>query len=179
MDAAISNGFGIKRLKNLNTCSNLKRSLIIFLIVSAWCLKQGLSNDNTFSRFETGDTVPLNYASWVAQHVVTGNVPGSPLGTVQFFNLSNLLKSLEEYHPKCDASKVKSRAFRLSKNRLWIKSGPWRGPLMPRVCSSRPTFFLQEAQLLCKLPFNWFLYMVNLGICTKRISRCNFFLVAA
>jgi hypothetical protein len=59
MDAAISNGFGIKRLKNLNTCSNLKRSLIIFLIVSAWCLKQGLSNDNTFSRFETGDTVPL------------------------------------------------------------------------------------------------------------------------
>ncbi len=30
MEAAISNGFGIKRLKNLNTFSNLKRILIIF-----------------------------------------------------------------------------------------------------------------------------------------------------
>jgi hypothetical protein len=59
MDAAILNGFGIKRLKNLNTSSNLKRSLKFFLIVSAWCLRQGLSNDNTFIRFETGDTVPL------------------------------------------------------------------------------------------------------------------------
>jgi hypothetical protein len=60
LEAAISNGFGIKRLKNLNTCSNLKKSFIIFLIVNTWCLKQGLSNDNPFSQFETVDTVPLN-----------------------------------------------------------------------------------------------------------------------
>ncbi len=62
MEAAILNGFGIRRLKNLNTCSNLKRSSIILLIVSAWCLKQTYPNDNTFGRFQTGDTVPLTLA---------------------------------------------------------------------------------------------------------------------
>ncbi len=71
MEAAISNGFSIKRLKILNICSNLKRNLIIFLIVSAWYLNQGLSYDNTFSRFQTGDTVPLSVN--LAVHISTDN----------------------------------------------------------------------------------------------------------
>jgi hypothetical protein len=51
IEVAISNGFGIKRLRILNTFGNLKGHLIIFLIVSALCLNQGLSNVKTFSRF--------------------------------------------------------------------------------------------------------------------------------
>jgi hypothetical protein len=35
MEVAISNGFGIKHLRILNTFDNLKSHLIIFLIVSA------------------------------------------------------------------------------------------------------------------------------------------------
>ncbi len=71
MEAAISNGFGIKCLKVLNICSNLKRNVIIFLIVSAWYLNQGLSYDNTFSRFQTSDTVPLSVN--LAVHISTEN----------------------------------------------------------------------------------------------------------
>jgi hypothetical protein len=45
------NGFGIKRLRILNTCNNFKGYLTILLIISARCLKQGLSNDSIFGQF--------------------------------------------------------------------------------------------------------------------------------
>jgi hypothetical protein len=52
IEVANSNGFGIKRLRILNTFGNLKAHLILFLIVSAWCLNQGLSIVKTFSRLD-------------------------------------------------------------------------------------------------------------------------------
>ncbi len=51
MEVAISNGFGIKHLRIFNTFDNWKGHIIIFQIVSAWCLNQGLSNVKTFSWF--------------------------------------------------------------------------------------------------------------------------------
>jgi hypothetical protein len=73
MEAAILNGFGIKRLRILNTCSNFTANLIIFLIVSARCLKQCLFCDNPLADFELVTQSLLVTSRHFNHPVVTGD----------------------------------------------------------------------------------------------------------